>query len=83
MNVPIHQVPTSVNALMDTHYSQTVTLALVSPKQKEEMSVIYLVCSNTMCVSTCQVDCVLLGTCIALYSTIARQIFGFRETSQF
>ena len=41
----------------------------------EWMYDIYLVCGNTMCVSICQIDFVLLRTCLALYSTTANQIF--------
>ena len=36
---------------------------------------LFMVCSNTMCVSTCQEDYNLLRTCLAIYSTSAEQIF--------
>ena len=43
----------------------------------------YLVCGNTMCVSTCRVEFVLQRT-VFLYSTIAEQIYQIVwETSQF
>ena len=45
---------------------------------------IYLVCGNTMCVSTCQVDYILLRTCLAIFSLLSQGRFlGIRETSQF
>ena len=50
---------------------------------KKQVSInIYLVCGNTTCVSTCQIDYVLLRTCLALYSTTTEWIFRSRETSQ-